>query len=291
MNCVHWSLLITLCLCFFVNVFSVKISEQCLNCICEASSGCAPSLRCFQVRNKTYCGPYQISYDFWVDAGRPSHSFETCAISKSCSEAAIRAYINKYASDCNNDGVIDCVDFAIIHKIGPQCVNNDWLLVTDYWNAFTETVCYSHKYELLSKFSPKYLTAKNRSNVVSTECMKCLCEASSFCNVNTHCIKGYCGPYLISQNYWIDAGKVGKDFVRCSTNKTCAEELVQNYMRKYYKDCNNDGVVDCDDFAAIHKMGPDCLTSSIYATDYWKHFEYCSIMGTDARRKQQLLTS
>ncbi|RWS12528.1 Destabilase-like protein [Dinothrombium tinctorium] len=202
----------------------------------------------------------------------------------------IKSYMNKYASDCNNDGVIDCEDFAIIHRVGPNCANNNWLKVTDYWNAFTETVC-SKKAEN-SGFRPSgsavnsiTITDKNHGKMVPKECLKCICEASSNCNLKQQCFNGHCGPYLISQKYWIDGGKLGSDHVQCTTNKTCAERSIQNYMLKYYKDCNNDGIVDCDDFAAIHKLGPDCNSQSLYFSEYWKHFEYCSVMEPTARRE------
>ena len=37
-----------------------------------------------------------------------------------------------------------------------------------------------------------------------------------------------------------------------------------------------DGIVDCDDFAAIHKLGPHhCREESVTATDYWRAYEKC----------------
>ncbi|XP_063243618.1 uncharacterized protein LOC134542938 isoform X1 [Bacillus rossius redtenbacheri] len=37
-------------------------------------------------------------------------------------------------------------------------------------------------------------------------CVRCLCEAASNCNETVGCHKGYCGPFFISRNYWLDAG-------------------------------------------------------------------------------------
>lgn len=43
------------------------------------------------------------------------------------------------------------------------------------------------------------------------------------------------------------------------------------------RDCNGDGLVDCDDFAAIHKLGPhQCRSEAVISTDYWKNYEQCS---------------
>lgn len=70
-------------------------------------------------------------------------------------------------------------------------------------------------------------------------------------------VGAYCGPFLLSWGYWADGGKSGNglDYVSCANNKTCAGLSVQGYMNKWNKDCNNDGVIDCTDFALIHKLG------------------------------------
>ena len=41
----------------------------------------------------------------------------------------------------------------------------------------------------------------------------------------------------------------------CANDKGCAERTVQGYMNKWQTDCNGDGLIDCSDFAAIHKLG------------------------------------
>jgi hypothetical protein len=38
-------------------------------------------------------------------------------------------------------------------------------------------------------------------------CMGCICEATSNCNLTFHCTRGLCGPFLISQIYWKEAGR------------------------------------------------------------------------------------
>ncbi|KAK9675302.1 Destabilase [Popillia japonica] len=35
----------------------------------------------------------------------------------------------------------------------------------------------------------------------------------------------------------------------------CSTRTVQGYMRKFKKDCNNDGEINCDDYFAIHFLG------------------------------------
>jgi len=37
--------------------------------------------------------------------------------------------------------------------------------------------------------------------------MECICEATSNCNLTFHCTRKLCGPFLISQIYWKEAGR------------------------------------------------------------------------------------
>merc|ERR1712131_473621 len=43
---------------------------------------------------------------------------------------------------------------------------------------------------------------------LSDNCIGCICEASTNCNKTAQCISGdsFCGPFLISRGFWIDAG-------------------------------------------------------------------------------------
>ncbi|EAT47407.1 AAEL001485-PA [Aedes aegypti] len=105
------------------------------------------------------------------------------------------------------------------------------------------------------------------SNLNST-CFRCLCEASTGCSNRLRCDQGYCGPFSISRAYWIDAGKVVKaqddpnrwgSYEECANNYDCATDIITQYMEKYGKDCNNDGLVDCVDYAMLHiNGGPTC---------------------------------
>ncbi|XP_049771471.1 invertebrate-type lysozyme 6-like [Schistocerca cancellata] len=98
-------------------------------------------------------------------------------------------------------------------------------------------------------------------------CFGCICEASSQCNPKLGCNNGVCGLFQITKPYWLDAGSpivpgtspdAEDAFERCTTHTFCALETVQLYMARYGKDCNNNGNVDCHDFALIHHLGPSC---------------------------------
>ncbi|XP_069189561.1 lysozyme-like [Procambarus clarkii] len=103
---------------------------------------------------------------------------------------------------------------------------------------------------------------------MTDDCLGCLCEASTRCNTSMGCqydSEKVCGPFLISKPYWIDAGKpvlnerddprAENAYNNCVHDYTCSVKTIRNYMSKYGKDCNDDGVIDCDDFARLHKFG------------------------------------
>lgn len=44
-------------------------------------------------------------------------------------------------------------------------------------------------------------------------------------------------------------------YANCANEPFCAAKTIQGYMKKFGQDCNEDGVIDCYDYAAIHKHG------------------------------------
>ena len=116
-------------------VTNEEISYNCLQCLCYASSKCDVNKGC----EGAYCGPYLLSWGYWADGGKPENEYATCSKQKSCSENAIQGYMAKWKRDCNHDGKIDCIDFALIHKLGPHgCEKIQALKSTDYWNQFSQ---------------------------------------------------------------------------------------------------------------------------------------------------------
>ncbi|XP_063904458.1 invertebrate-type lysozyme 2-like [Zophobas morio] len=99
---------------------------------------------------------------------------------------------------------------------------------------------------------------------LNTHCFRCLCYAASKCNLTVGCDGGYCGPYKISKIYWKDAGEVilpddekqrSGAYEDCAISYHCAQRIVTNYIVKYGRDCNDDGVTDCDDYSMINFNG------------------------------------
>jgi len=124
------------------------------------------------------------------------------------------------------------------------------------------------------------------------KCLDCICYGSSKCNVELGCrhnggVEGnICGPFQMTELYWIDGGKPGTDFQSCALNRTCSEETVLNYMTRYSKDCDSDNEVTCYDFAKIHSAGPkQCDLPWIRLTRYWTGFLECMQGKRDARAK------
>ncbi|XP_045609367.1 lysozyme 2 [Procambarus clarkii] len=99
---------------------------------------------------------------------------------------------------------------------------------------------------------------------VDENCLGCLCEASTKCQNRLDCPNGYCGIFLISWAYWKEAGQPTLNnadpnsqtaYSDCTNNPVCAAETVRRYMQNFAQDCNRDGVINCQDYALIHKLG------------------------------------
>ncbi|XP_060655724.1 invertebrate-type lysozyme 3-like [Drosophila nasuta] len=102
---------------------------------------------------------------------------------------------------------------------------------------------------------------------VTELCLNCLCEALSECNATAICINpkiGTCGIFRITNDYWVDAGKLTINgehpdtehaFINCANDPHCAADTIQNYMHQFNQDCNGDGEMDCHDYARIHMLG------------------------------------
>lgn len=96
------------------------------------------------------CGPYQLDRNYWFAAGKPgfrgnSIDFEKCSNDKDCSEETVSRFLRKMTYDCNEDGVIDCLDFAAIHKGGPKACNSQWFLESKFWTEFQQCYGFSRR--------------------------------------------------------------------------------------------------------------------------------------------------
>nr|XP_022916282.1 lysozyme-like [Onthophagus taurus] len=109
------------------------------------------------------------------------------------------------------------------------------------------------------------VTSQNYENLpVTQSCLGCICEGISGCNVTSSCSGDVCGPFRLTWPYWSDGGKYTVNnesptsptaYKNCALDTYCSALSVQGYMLKYQQDCNNDGVINCDDYASIHVLG------------------------------------
>lgn len=99
---------------------------------------------------------------------------------------------------------------------------------------------------------------------VTDICLGCICQAVSNCNRTLACNGEVCGLFRITRPYWADAKKTVQNgetadspgaFEHCVNEPLCAARTVQSYMSRFQQDCNNDGVINCYDHAAIHIHG------------------------------------
>ncbi|KAG8319378.1 invertebrate-type lysozyme 3-like [Homalodisca vitripennis] len=100
------------------------VTEICLGCICEAISNCNRTLQC----TGDVCGIFRITWAYWADAGKPTltpqddvnapDAYARCVNDPVCAGKAVTGYMNKFAQDCNGDGVVNCYDYAAIHRLG-----------------------------------------------------------------------------------------------------------------------------------------------------------------------------
>ncbi|KYB26179.1 lysozyme [Tribolium castaneum] len=124
---------------------------------------------------------------------------------------------------------------------------------------------------------------------VTQQCLGCICEAISSCDTSGSCAGDVCGPFRITWAYWSDAGKptVGGEspeavtaYSNCARDTYCSALAVQGYMHKFQQDCNNDGKIDCDDFALIHKLGGYGCKGAAFPGVYGERYLQCkAIVG------------
>ncbi|XP_044759553.1 lysozyme-like [Coccinella septempunctata] len=122
---------------------------------------------------------------------------------------------------------------------------------------------------------------------VTQQCLGCLCEASSNCDISGQCAGDVCGPFRITWAYWADAGKptvnneatdAPQAYAHCAADTYCSALAVQGYMQKFQQDCNGDNRIDCDDFALIHKYGGYGCKGQALPGVFGQRYQQCKIL-------------
>ncbi|KYN27916.1 Lysozyme [Trachymyrmex cornetzi] len=120
---------------------------------------------------------------------------------------------------------------------------------------------------------------------ISQKCIGCICEATSGCNITVGCDGPVCGPFYITKQYWIDAGRPyvnggqsdndNEDTFRsCAKDAYCAARTVENYMAIFSRDCTGNGIINCDDYVRIHRLGASGCTNTLHSV-YENTYKLC----------------
>jgi Destabilase len=83
------------------NSTDLPVTDICLGCICEASSGCDRSLKC----SGDVCGLFRITWAYWSDGGKPTqqgeapdspNAYANCANEPFCAARIIQGYMKRF---------------------------------------------------------------------------------------------------------------------------------------------------------------------------------------------------
>ncbi|UXI23168.1 uncharacterized protein NH340_JMT09111 [Sarcoptes scabiei] len=98
---------------------------------------------------------------------------------------------------------------------------------------------------LWSRYGDRFAIESILSN---DNCFRCICAASSNCQINSRCRtiepdKYLCGPFRLTEIYWKQINQSGKNsnpfaFELCANDLQCSIKIVKQYMRKYLQRCN-----------------------------------------------------
>ncbi|XP_061396449.1 uncharacterized protein LOC133332084 [Musca vetustissima] len=129
---------------------------------------------------------------------------------------------------------------------------------------------YTNNYSI--EYSNSNEDIQTTENEISSKCLQCLCKTVSDCRPVKCATVDPCGIYGISKFYWIDGGKQiandskteyneeeddeHRDYLQCVNNDKCATDTVNAYLKRYNRDCNNNGIIECEDYIALHVLGP-----------------------------------
>ncbi|KAK5645896.1 hypothetical protein RI129_004360 [Pyrocoelia pectoralis] len=142
---------------------------------------------------------------------------------------------------------------------------------------------------ILFSYFINYTFSKDIDTPVTMQCIHCICHATTACNLEQSCREDFCGPFGISREYWkeVNSPTVNRmpsshpdAFKACASSFYCCFHTVQRYMEKNKKDCNGDGKIDCDDFLAIHTLGPDKCDQEL-PENYLDRYDYCQSVVTN----------
>ncbi|XP_066990445.1 lysozyme-like [Macrobrachium rosenbergii] len=115
---------------------------------------------------------------------------------------------------------------------------------------------------------------------VDDDCLACMCfVSSSGCQMPDPVCEDtdwgeVCGPWAITNPYWIDGGFQGGTFQNCVQSWECNESTVRAYLARYVRDPK----ATCETYARTHVGGPSG-PSLDYTLTYWYQVKTCLDYG------------
>ncbi|XP_073837092.1 uncharacterized protein [Musca autumnalis] len=190
----------------------------------------------------------------------------------------------EYANDEPYTTVAQYGDIDSAENFDEGTSTDSYVIDNDYTNQYNLEYEYAN-----SKENLQTSTVREDSGIMD-KCLRCLCKTVSNCSPVKCASKDPCGVYGISKFYWIDGGKQNakdnlndystedaeyKDYLRCVNNEKCATDTVKSYLKRYQRDCNNDGVIDCQDYIALHVLGPSGCANAELSTIHRLRMNSC----------------
>ncbi|KAF0291117.1 Lysozyme [Amphibalanus amphitrite] len=74
-----------------------------------------------------YCGPYDMTHDYWLDAGSPGGDFYNCMVDWACANQTLDNYIDRYCIQevVGHGPPCSCEEQTRIHHCGPYGINTE----------------------------------------------------------------------------------------------------------------------------------------------------------------------
>ncbi|XP_053211823.1 uncharacterized protein LOC128395419 isoform X2 [Panonychus citri] len=257
--------------------------------------------------------PGNLTNSYWKSSDSQhvgSQVLDSCLNSTDCRRSLAVIYLKTNGNrDCNSDGSIDCIDYALFAQFDSDCgsASKDTVNLTKFKinDCLNQGITSIHNIDQESgEVSIEYNATENDlesateggdsvrtivppvvTKLIGRECLKCICEASNNCDSNVTCDTSACGPYRLSFDYYQLAGSPGDGYENCCRDVDCSEKVIQTYVTKFLRDCDNNQLIDCDDFSAIHRFGSSCSNNQNKLSEYWRHFEYCTVMADNVRKE------
>lgn len=121
-----------------------EISRTCSRCICAArqcdwTTGCQGGA----------CGGYDITEAYFNHSNLTreaqvyaDRTFEACTTDPKCAITVVKLYMRTLATDCDEDGTIDCDDMMMTHYYGLEgCIGaHQWVEFTNEWKRYRDCI-------------------------------------------------------------------------------------------------------------------------------------------------------